>query len=200
MSTKAPKQETEFELVPEGTYIARIYRFIHLGTQSSMWSGKETLQKKILLSFELPLKKTVFKKEDGEQPFTIHSRYTLSMFKTSQLRQMVESIMGKKMTDEEAYDFELEDLVGKACMISVVHNDGFANIKSIVPMPEGITCPEPINEPFILNFTDQWSDEKFESLSKNLQDTIEKSPEYDALKNPLIVDNQGEVDPNDIPF
>src|SRR6187397_1462858 len=108
MSTKVAKPETTFEIVPEGTYIGRIYRFIHLGIQSSMWQGKETLKKKILISFELPLKKTVFREEDGEQPFTVHQRFTLSMFLTSVLRKMVESILGKKMTDDEAYDFELE--------------------------------------------------------------------------------------------
>ena len=105
----------------------------------------------------------------------------------------------QKMIDDEAYDFELEDLVGKACMVSIVHNDGYANIKSIVPLPEGITCPEPINEPMILNFTDQWSEEKFESLSKNVQETIKKSPEYYDMKNAVIAEpNENSVD--DIPF
>jgi len=34
MSTKVAKPETTFEIVPEGTYIGRIYRFIHLGAYS----------------------------------------------------------------------------------------------------------------------------------------------------------------------
>src|SRR5438552_3184662 len=127
MSTKAgaPADNFEYELIPEGTYLARIYRFIHLGTQSGMWQGKETLQRKILIGMEFPDKKTVFKEENGEQPYTIQNRFTLSMFKTAQLRGFVESLLGKKMTDEEAYEFELEDLVGKTCMASVVHKDGY---------------------------------------------------------------------------
>jgi hypothetical protein len=63
---------------------------------------------------------------------------------------MPEGFMGTKLHDDEAYNFNLEDLLGDVCLLNVVHTekDGntYANIQGASPLPKGITAPELFND------------------------------------------------------
>jgi hypothetical protein len=65
---------------------------------------------------------------DG-RPFQLSREYTLSTYKTSALRAVVEKWRGRKMTEPEAATFDTDILVGKPCRLSVVHSE---------PDPDGI--------------------------------------------------------------
>lgn len=192
MATHAQKPETTYVLPPAGTHVARIYKFMNLGTRYQEYKGvqKEYADTLINISFELPNELHSFKvknaqgvEEEVEKPFAISREFTLSMGGKSNLRPFVEGIIGVQLTDDEAYGFDLETLVGHACLITITHKkstDGertFANIVSTAPLMKGMTVPEPVNSPVVQNVNDMPLAE-IEALPKFLADKIKLSDEY----------------------
>lgn len=177
----------DFELTPAGTHAAICYRVIDLGTQKRTYGTDVKDVHQLLISWELP-DETM---KDG-RPFTIHSRYTLSLHERSKLRADLESWRGRPFTEAELEGFDLENLLGKACLVNVVHNpskDGkriFANIAALTPIPKSMRVPAlPSNS--IASFSLQNPDwDVFAELSDNLQETIRKSPEYAATEKTSV--------------
>lgn len=187
MPLKPPvKESKEFEPMPAGNYAARLYSIIHIGTVPVFWEGKKKMIDKVRLTFEFPTETKVFKEENGEQPFVLSREFTFSLNEKAALRKFLGSWRGKALSDNEAMDTDLFEWIGKEGLINVVHKvvttkDGektYANIETIAPLPKGMTCPPAINEPFILNYYEEWSDEKFNSLPDWLQEKIMESDQY----------------------
>jgi hypothetical protein len=182
-----PSGGKDFEPVPKGTHIARCYRLLHLGTQQVEWQGKKKHQVKILISWELPNALTTPTDEYPEaKPFTMHKRLTLSLDERGALRPLLASWVPELDLNhaEMTGEIDLEELIGRTCMIMVVHEDNpkggvWSNIGSIMPIPDGIgACPEPVNMPAYLWLDDQGENgDVFEGLSESLQATILKAPE-----------------------
>ena len=184
-----PKPEGgNFTPPPAGNHVAICYRFLDLGTQSIEWKGAQKLQRKVLISWELPHELMI----DGEyagQPFTIGRRYTWSMSEKANLRHDLESWRGKAFTDEDFSGpkrFDIRNVLGKPCMLSIVHEskDGstYANIKGIGAMPKGMTVPQPVNKPVYFSLERDFFDNAIlDGLSDKLKETIKGSPEYREL-------------------
>lgn len=213
MATHAPiATKTQRELIPEGTHPARIYEYIHLGTQKGEFEGRETNYYKIRFTFEFPTEKRTFKEENGEKPMVQSYDATLSFNEKANLRKLAEACVGK-MTDAEAVNFDVDTLVGKACLVSVVHTppkDGisYAKINGFMPLMKGLTVEPQINESRILTF-ENWNQELFSELPQFVKDKITSSPEYRSLTNagielPTVNVDMGEGEPqfdeNGIPF
>jgi hypothetical protein len=47
------------------------------------------------------------------------------------LRPFIEGFIGTKLHDDEAYNFNLEDLLGDACLLNVVHTGKDGNKKKV---------------------------------------------------------------------
>jgi hypothetical protein len=66
------------------------------------------------------------------------------------LRPFVEGFIGTKLHDDEVYNFNLEEVLGEACLLNVVHTekDGntYSNIQGASPLPKGMVAPEPFNQ------------------------------------------------------
>ena len=80
--------------------------------------------------------------EKGDQRLEVRRRFTLSMNAKSNLRKFIQSWRGKPMTDEEAADFELFDLIGQNAMLQIVHQPSdkggtWANIDGIMRIGKG---------------------------------------------------------------
>ncbi len=128
-----------FTPMSAGTYVARCYSMVHIGTIEDSFQGEKKVLNKVRLSFEFPTETKVFKEEEGEKPYILSKEFTLSMHEKATLRKMLESWRGKAFTDEEAKSFDITKLLGKPCMISVVHkakDDGkvYAELSSIAGM------------------------------------------------------------------
>jgi hypothetical protein len=168
------------QVCPEGVHVARCYQIIDLGTteQGGNFPGKK---RKVQFLFETPYELAVFNEELGEQPYYVRNMYTLSMNEKAILRKDVQSWTGKTMSDKEAQQFNIFSLIGKPCMINVVHatkgENTYANIKAITPLAKGMTCPEPINEAlcFMASMPDM---EVFGKLPEFIQDKIKESDEF----------------------
>lgn len=195
---------SSFEPIPAGTHVARCYSMIFLGTIKTDFQGQEKWQPKVQITFELPLEKRVFKEENGEQPFVKSKEYTLSLGDKANLRKDLESWRGKKFSDDEAKGFDICKLLGKACMISIVHTEKngntYANIGSISGLPKGMTCPEQINPTFEFSVT-EFDEDKFQHLPQFLQDKVKGSIEFQKMiSDPEGIDIPAEDEISDLPF
>ncbi len=175
----------ERKLIPAGSYVARCYQMIELGTQETEFKGQKKLQKQVNITWELPTELAVFDEEKGEQPFVISRIYTLSMFEGSNLRHDLEGWRGKGFSPDELARFDITKLVGIACFINVIHktNDKgktFSNIASISPLPKGVTCPKQVNPSKVLQF-DDFDYNFYKELPKFLQEKIQASPEFKEM-------------------
>lgn len=188
MTIRSPiKGSSDFQIVPKGNHVARVYQIIHIGTIPSTWQGETRDRDCVRIGFELPLELRKFGEDDEKKPMVINTgNVTNSMGEKSKLRPLVEGIIGTRLHEEEAPYFELTDVLGMECMVNIVHetksDKTYARIASTAPVPKGMKVPEAINEPWILDFNDNWSDMQYRALPDFLKDMIASSKEYRALK------------------
>jgi len=173
---------TQRELVPVGSHMARCYSIVHIGTVQWEWQGEVKHKNKVRLTWELPNETKVFKEENGEQPFVISKEYTLSMHEKSNLRRDVESLLGS-MTEQQADDFDITDLMGKPCMITVMHKiakngNTYSNVGSVTQLMKGIECPDQHNDSLEFNYNDAFDLNWLRSQPDFIKNMIESTPEY----------------------
>jgi len=187
----APVGGGNFKLIPAGSFVARCYEFIDLGTQTSkggQYAG--TVAHKIKIGFELfgddeegnPLTIDVNGKA---MPLTITKEYTYSMHEKANLRKDLGAWRGKLFGDEEAATFQILKLIGAYGMLNITHKPSgdktYANISGISPLPSALKLNKPAavhaNRIFDLDEPDM---EVFESLPEYMQVKIKESPEWQA--------------------
>lgn len=200
-----------FPSLPKGTYFARIYQVIDLGTQETKWGDKRQFS----IRFETPTKKTVFDEKNGEQPFSISTNVNFARTskdspQQSKLNQIIEAVG----MNPYAEVFNIFDLVGKTCMVSVApaseETPDSTYYSGVSPLSEEAVeavqaNPKkyaPINEPKGF-YLDAYNHSVFESLGKKTKEKIQQSLEYINLKEhgstetPAVV-NQDLPDPAEI--
>lgn len=199
------KGEGNFKKVEAGTYPARCYRMIELGTQAVTFEGTTKMQRQVMITWELPSELETFNELKGLEPFSVSKIFSLSMHEKATLRIFLQSWRGKAFTDEEAKIFDVTKLIGKECLLNVIHKprkDGGTSvaIASVSTLPKGYVCPAQLNESKILSF-DNFDWDFFNSLSDWAKDTIKQSKEFKALQEPQTThtgtDEIGIPDPND---
>lgn len=141
----------DFKTLPAGSHIAICNMVVDLGLQPGSGMYPDPKQK-IYVRFEVPTERVEYerdgKKYDG--PGVIGNFFTASMHEKANLRKQLEGWRGRKFSDEEAENFDVSSILGKACMLSVVENvkgdKVYANIASIGALPKGIPTPKPEND------------------------------------------------------
>lgn len=177
-----------FTPVPAGMHLARCFRIVDLGTQKTSYMGKDKLNRKILIQFEIhsedadgnPLL------TDKGEPLSISKRYTLSLNEKATLSVDLESWRGAAFTQAERNGFNLEKLLGVWAMLNVtksVGNDGkeYTNIETINPVPAQIKkvgLPEAHNDTMIYSIENS-PQQAFDKLSEGVKKTIQASPEWE---------------------
>ena len=234
MATKATRPEGgERVIANAGTYPARVFKFMNLGTRLQEYKGqlKDYPDTLINISWELPTELHSFtkKNEDGsetteEKPLVISREFTLSMGSKSNLRPIVEGIIGTSLTDDEAYNFDLEQLVGMTSLVTITHrvaNNGntYANVASTAPLIKGMEVKEAVNKPIIFDVNTA-TEEDIEALPAFLKEKVYASDEYkdrfdkETANRRAEIQNQidemrgvnssagadTEINPEDIPF
>lgn len=79
---------------------------------------KKKMQDKIILAWELDLPNS-----KGEQ-FRIFEVQTDSFYLLARLRLRIEALLGKKMTDDEADDFDMDNALGLCGMMTMTADEG----------------------------------------------------------------------------
>jgi len=174
------KKGVEFkkELIPQGSYSARIYEIIELGTIEG-YKGKQ--QRKVRITFELPTEKKVFKSENGEQPLVISKEYTVSSHEKSGMRELVEACIAIGLFQGEADTFDIKQLMGETCLVSIKHKEGekgkFQYVDSTSALPKGLKVEKAINKTRTYEI-DTHDKDVFSALPQFVQDKITSSEEY----------------------
>jgi hypothetical protein len=175
-----------FTPVPSGSHLARCYRIIDLGTQKTEWQGQVKLLPKVMFQFEVH-----GEDEDGNplrtskgEPMSISKNYTLWLKEKSLLKADLEAWRGKGFTQDELKGFELKNVLGAWCLLTVTRATGkdgkdYTNISGVSPVPKAMkaSLPEPHNEVGIFSISDP-DMEMFETFSDRIKQRIMDTPEW----------------------
>jgi hypothetical protein len=193
---------TTYEPVSEGAFIAICYSIVDLGDQYSEKFGNTS--RKVLLTWELP-DETI--EIEGEiKPRAISKEYTLSLNEKANLKKDLEAWRGKKFTEEELKGFDLENVLGKACQLQIVHstkeNKTYANIAAIMGLPKGVKPGAPKNQTVYFDIEADNALSNVNLLPTWVQDKIKKSEQYKAMVNGGMSDDSGfyAITDDDLPF
>lgn len=182
----------DFTPVPAGLHLARCYRIVDLGTQTTEYMGETKHQRKIMLGWELH-----GKDDEGNElvtsrgdPLAIFKNYTLSWNDKANLRIDLQDWRSKPFTEEEMRRFDISTVLGAWCMLNVVQRPGkngkmYSNVGSIAPVPSvvkqaGLPPAVNVNQLFRLAEPDY---ELFDTFGKGLKEKIQSSPEWQALQS-----------------
>jgi hypothetical protein len=206
MSLIAKEQASNFKPVPPGMHLARCFRVIDLGTQRSEWLGEVKDRHMIMLQWEVHSED-----EEGNplvtpngEPMSISKNYSNTLSPKSALRIHLSSWRGREFTSEELRGFELKNLLGVWCMVTVkasLGKDGkeYTNVDSVNPVPAAIKAagfPVAFSKPEMFDIAKP-DMAVFGNLNERLKAKIMASPEWNKSKQPQS--SVVETD-DDIPF
>ena len=193
----------EFELPPLGVHVARCFALIDLGTRSGPYGSKH----QVMIKWELPMEMT----EKG-RPHEVAGWYTQSLAEKANLRNMLRSWRGKDFTPEQLKGFDAKSILGVPAMVNITEKakDGGGVrhvVSSVTPLPKGITCPAPANEPIFVSLRpEDFLAADFSKIADKLQEEIKETPEWKALNSRETQQWQGAFDDgpppidDDVPF
>ena len=201
---------SNYEPIAAGTYVARCYSMVHLGTIKESYMGEEKYVNKVRLTFELPTELKVFKEENGEQPQVISKEFTLSLGDKSNLRAFLNSWRGKALTEDECKSFDIAVLAGKACTLSIIHKTSkvsgktYAEIASIGGVMKGMDVPAIMNPEMVFS-VNNFDQVAFDSFPDFIKEKIQASNEYKAISSSApahsdLVQASDLVDEDDLPW
>jgi hypothetical protein len=188
--TVSASSGSSFVQVPPGMHLARCYRIVDLGTQKTEYKGTVKMLPKVMFQFEVHGEDEQGKPlatEKGD-PLSVSKNFTLSLGEKATLRQDLQTWRGKEFTAEELKAFDLKNVLGQWCMLSITHREyndkTYSNIENINPVPQTIRkagLPEGHNEPKIFSIRDADMD-LYDSFSDYIKDKIALSPEWQEWK------------------
>lgn len=163
--------------VSEGAHIAICISVIDLGLQTVQWQGTIKELRKVMLTWEIP-DETI--QVDGEErPRVISKEYTLSLGDKAKLREHLEAWRGKKFSDDELDGFDLQNILGKPCLLQVLHNErGYANISAVMSVPKGTSVTPTGTELTYFDLTDPGWVAIMDRLPEWIKDKIKQSATY----------------------
>lgn len=69
--TATSKEGGNFTPLEPGTYLARCYSMIHIGTIQEEFQGEKKTMNKVRITWELPTELKEFKQGEGEKPYSV---------------------------------------------------------------------------------------------------------------------------------
>lgn len=175
MSLVAKQTGSDRVPAPAGTHLAICYALFDLGTQTTVFNNVSKTKKKVRIVWELPSEKMA----DG-RPFSVGVFYTNSLHKKSTLRAHLEAWRGRAFSEEELKGFNLANILGKPCMLNIVHKvtaeATYDNVGSVMALPRGMPVPTITNK--LISFDiDEWNQSVYDGLPDFLKNKIMQSPE-----------------------
>jgi hypothetical protein len=144
----------DFEQAPVGTEAARCIKLIDIGTQEGEYQGAPTHRRQVIVSWELP-NSLMSQGEQSGKPFVVSKFYTASLGEKANLRKDLVNWRGREFTVEELAGFEMKNILGKPCMLSITANDkGKSRVGAVMALPKGMSVPEAVNSLFYFSLDD----------------------------------------------
>lgn len=192
----------DFTPAPAGTHVARCFGMISLGTQMPN-NPQFNPAFKIMLMFELP------DEPIGDKCMTVSKEYTCSLSEKANLRHDLESWRGREFTPEELKGFDVSQVVGHPCMLSVVHQTSqkgkkYAKIASVAKLPKNMQAAAPVHEVVRYEIEDG-KNGVFQGLPDFIQKKIASCVEWvnpapaQQIEDEVPEDDPG-MDGEDVPF
>lgn len=190
----------DFTPAPVGTHIARCYKIVDIGTQHGEYQGKPNARNQVLVFWELPTEQ--YEHNGDSKPYSVSKFYTNSLNEKATLRADLESWRGRAFTEAELQGFDLNNILGKPCMVTVIASgEKKVKVSNVTGLPKGIECPPQVN-PIEAFWIEEWDQKKYDALSDGIKKLIQRSDEYVALQNgaePEARETSRPVD-DDLPF
>ncbi len=191
--------------ISQGTHLAVCNLLVDLGMQYN--ETYKNSSRKVMIGWEIPDEKIMINEEEHSR--TISKRYTASLNEAATLRRDLAAWRGRDFTGEELAAFDLKNIVGKSCMINIIHSEYngkvYANVGSIMALPKGFEAAK-LSEPATVFDLDTASLDDVEDLPNWIGDIVKKSSTYqDMLKAEQTPIDDGftelpDEDPEDLPF
>ena len=133
------------------------------------------------IGWELPGEKL-----DNGEPRYMSNTYTASLNKKGNLRKELAAWRGRDFTQEELNGFDLRNIVGAPCLLSVIHkigNDGVkrAVIGGVMKLPKGMPPAVGTLEHIIFDLDDPNAEEKITALPEWIQTRIKESETWKTM-------------------
>ena len=143
------KKSEDKKPVDAGAYHAVCVGVVDLGTQQPR-NPQYRARQEVLLLWELCDERVEYERDGVKNSFvrTVRERYPLFLGgkKPTKLRSMLESWRGRPFTAEELEGFDLKNVLGVNCILTVVHNvtptGTYANVGSVSPLMKGTSRRE----------------------------------------------------------
>lgn len=135
ITARVSQSTGDYEKIKPGTYPAVCVGVWDLGLQKTVWQGQEKQQYKLLIAWMLG------EKNSKGESFFITKKYTNSLSEKAYLRKDLSGWFGKDMSKDEAGSYDLEDLIGKQCILSIKQSDDgrYTNVNSVSAPMNGVS-------------------------------------------------------------
>ena len=179
--------------IEAGAYPARCVGVVDLGIQHNDFNNKD--QEKVRLIFELPTERVQVDGED--KPRWLSKPYTASLHEKATLRKDLDAWRGRPFTQEELAGFDLKNVLGAPCILTVVNAEGkngglYAKISGISKPMKGMEVP-PLENPMILFDMDaEDASETIKELPAWMREEVEKSATWKARTTVIADDDEDE--------
>lgn len=170
-----------FDPVTQGVHNSVCYSVVDLGHHLNNKFGKR--EHKCLITWEIPDERIDIEKDGVKMnlPRAISREYTLTLGEKSNLRKDLQTWRGRVFTEQELEGFDIKNVLGKSCMIQVIHNKKgektYANIAAIMPLMKGVAPLVPENPLVFYSMTDH-QDQIPEKVPEWVRDIIKTSDEW----------------------
>lgn len=196
MSTVAKETGADFKPVSEGSHLGICFQIIDLGTQDS---PTYPASHKIMIGWEIPGE--TIKIDDQVKPMVVSGEYTLNLSTKSNLRALLKNWRGRDFTPEELKGFDIKNVCGAPCLLSIVHKTSSkgktrAVVTGAMKLPQGLTAPQRFND-LVKYDIEEGESETFKKLPKWIQEKIRQSHEFKYGGQPEPETTHSEVPPEE---
>lgn len=181
--TFADDQVRDFKLAPEGTFFARCWRVVVLGTFADTYKGEPKLNRKIRIDLELPTELNDF--GNGPEPFNVSLTLNVHMGDKANYRKFLQNWRGKPYTEDETKKgVDVSKFIGHAALVTVAHKTSesgktYDNIANISPLPKAMQVYDKVNTAVLFSvYAQPFNQAAFEALPNFLQEKIKDSREW----------------------
>ena len=170
----------DFTPLPDGTYLGVCSMIVDLGDMYSETYKK--LQRKVMIGWQLP--EEPIEVNGKEEPRVVTNRYTATLGESGNLYRDLIAWRGKPFTPEELAAFDLKNIIGASCLLTVATSKTgektYTNVTGVAKLLKGMDKGELTGEPLLFNL-DTATLADVEALPQWIANQIKKSETYKIM-------------------
>jgi hypothetical protein len=193
--TLIAKEQSDYTPIPEGTHRAVASAVVSIGLQNNPF-GKPKPQLLIRYEFSDIRVESEVNGQIPSEPKVRWQYYTVSLHKDANLRRDLESWRDKGFTKEELKGFDVMNILGHACEVTIIHEESGDQVKDKIRTVRKFTGVDDIPRPEleIIRYTDN-ENEQWDLLPEFIKEKIRNqvkegapTPKKESFKDNSIQD------------